>query len=225
MTETDRSPEGTTVVLIRHGETLGNREGRFQTYDTPLSDVGRAQAERLAARLASEPPAQALYTSDLARARETAAIVGRRIGLTPVEDRALRELDVGDWKGLLRADVLGHRSGGFDAWLVGGALERLPGDAGECAADVAHRALAWLERTVARHHGERVIAVSHGLTLAILLAEVQGWDRAEALASRSTGQGNTAVNIVEVDAGGERRCLLLGCTAHLDAPSLAPRAV
>jgi broad specificity phosphatase PhoE len=111
----------TTLVLVRHGETLGNREGRFQVYDTPLSDAGRIQAARLAERLAGEPPADALYASDLARASETAAIVGRRLGLPPIADAALRELDVGDWKGLLRSDVLAQapvRSSGCRARRV-----------------------------------------------------------------------------------------------------------
>jgi broad specificity phosphatase PhoE len=219
-------PPSTTLVLVRHGETLGNREGRFQVYDTPLSDAGRAQAARLAERLAAEPPADALYCSDLARASETAAIVGRRLGLAPIADAALRELDVGDWKGLLRAEVLSRSPGSFDEWFATGAIERLPGEAGECAEDVAQRALAWLERTVERHRGGRVIAVSHGLTLMILLAEIHGWDRVETFRTSRAAQGNTAVNVVEIRADGGRTCTLLGCTAHLDGlASIESRAI
>jgi broad specificity phosphatase PhoE len=206
----------TVLILVRHGETLGNREGRFQRYDTPLSDLGRAQAARLAERIAGEGPIHAIYTSDLARAHETAAIVGARIGLTPAPDRALRELDVGDWKGLHRSDVMEHVPGGFEGWLAAGGLERLPGEAGECCDDVARRGLACIEEIAARHPGQRVLIVSHGLMLSILLGEIHGWDRAEMLRTRRAGQGNTAVNIVEVDASGVRRCTLLGCTAHLD---------
>src|SRR5436309_13776547 len=86
----------TTLVLVRHGETAGNRDRRFQTYDTPLSDTGRAQAQRVAERLAAEGPFDALYASDLARTRETAEAIGARLGLTPVFTPALRELDTGD---------------------------------------------------------------------------------------------------------------------------------
>lgn len=221
----DRISSPTTLILIRHGETLGNRDGRFQTYDTPLSEEGRRQAALLAERLAAEGPVDALYTSDLARAQETAAVVGRRLGLTPVSDPALRELDVGDWKGLLRAEVAERHPGGFEGWLVGGGAVRLPGEAGECCGDVTARAVAWLERVLARHPGERVAAVSHGLTLTILLALLQEHDPQEALRTRSLGLGNTAVNVVEVDAAGARRCLLLGCTSHLDAPTVESRAV
>jgi broad specificity phosphatase PhoE len=215
----------TTLILVRHGETLGNRHGRFQTYNTPLSDEGRRQAALLGERLAAEGPIDALYSSDLGRAHETATIVGERLGLTPVSDRALRELDVGDWKGLLRSEVAERHAGGFEGWLAAGGEMRLPGDAGECCDDVAARVTAWLERVLAQHPGERVVAVSHGLTLMILLAVLQELDPREALRTRTVGQGNTAVNIVEVDAAGARRCLLLGCTAHLDAPSVESRAV
>jgi hypothetical protein len=130
---TESPPDATTftvLVLVRHGETLGNREGRFQTYGTPLSDTGRTQASRLAERIAAEHRVRAIYTSDLTRALETATIIGDRLGLTPIPDRAFRELDVGDWKGLLRPDVMEQFPGGFDGWLADGGREPLPGAEG-----------------------------------------------------------------------------------------------
>jgi len=215
----------TTLVLVRHGETAGNREGRFQTYDTPLSPAGRAQAARLAERLAADATFDALYSSDLRRTMETAEIVGERLGLQPTPEVALRELDVGDWKGQLRTDVLDHASGGFEAWVLAGGLDRLPGAEGECSEDVSRRARSSIDAIVQRHRGELLLVVSHGLTLAILLAELQGWDRAETLRERRAPQGNTAVNVLEVDDTGTWRCLLLGCVAHLDQPPVATRAL
>lgn len=215
----------TTLVLVRHGETAGNREGRFQTYDTPLSPEGRAQAMLLAERLAVEPPVEALYASDLRRAMETAEILGARLALTPVPCAGLRELDVGDWKGLHRSEVIALYPGGFAGWLAAGAISPLPGDAGECSEDVAVRARAALDAIAARHAGGRVLAVSHGLTLAITLAGIHGWDRTETLRTGRAAQGNTAVNVVEVDHDGSWRCLLLGCVRHLEAPSTEARAV
>jgi phosphoserine phosphatase len=141
--------------------------------------------------------------------------LGNRLRLTPVPLPALREMDVGDWKGLLRSDVLDRYPGGFEGWLAAGGVERLPGETGECCDDVARRASTTLAAITTRHAGERVAVVSHGLTLAILLGEIHGWDRAETLRTRRAGQGNTAVNVVEIDGAGTRRCLLLGCTAHL----------
>ena len=219
---TTPSSTSTVLLVVRHGETLGNREGRFQVYDTPLSDTGRAQAARVAERLAAEEPIDALYTSDLIRALETATIIGDRLGLTPVAHSGLRELDVGDWKGLLRADVLDQYPAGFEGWLAAGGMKPLPGAAGECCDDVARRGTAALDEIARQHAGQRVLIVSHGLTLAILLGEIHGWDRAETLRTGRAYQGNTAVNIVEVDVAGARRCLLLACTAHLDEGPAAP---
>ena len=206
----------TTLILVRHGETQGNREGRFQTYDVPLSKEGRAQAERVAARLAAGPRVHAIYSSDLRRTMETAAIIGARLGLAPVADPALRELDVGDWKGVMRTELEERHPGFLEQWVAGGGVERMPGPAGECVADVARRVSAFFDAVVARHRGERVVLVSHGWALTILLAYVHGWDHAEAFSSRRVILGNTALSIVEVDEAGERRCTLLGCTEHLD---------
>ena len=205
----------TVLILVRHGETAGNQEGRFQVYETPLAEDGRRQARRLAERIAAESPVHAIYTSDLARARETATILGARLGVEPVLDRGLRELDVGEWKGLLRDEMTAQYPGGFEAWLARGCAERAPGESGECADDVALRAAACVDHILTQHPGGRVVVVSHGLTLAILLAHLQGWERTEALRTRRTSHGNTAMSLVEVDTAGARRCLLLACTAHL----------
>ena len=90
----------TTLLLVRHGETDWNAEGRLQGQtDRPLNDFGRRQAQQLAEQLGGEE-FEAIYSSDLARARETAEIIGRRLGL-PVElDPDLREKDWGNWEGL-----------------------------------------------------------------------------------------------------------------------------
>src|SRR5438067_653351 len=125
----------TTLFLVRHGETLNNRAGRFQPYDTPLSDEGRAQARQLAERLAGEKPIHALYSSDLARTMETAQIVGKRLGLEPEPHRGLRELDTGAFKGRLRSEIDAEDPGRLERWIAAGGLERLPGPEGECVGD------------------------------------------------------------------------------------------
>src|SRR5204862_7367541 len=90
----------TTLLLVRHGETDWNAEGRLQGHtDRPLSDYGRRQARELAGDLENEGLV-AIYSSDLARARETAEIVGERLGLPVALDPDLREKDWGTWEGL-----------------------------------------------------------------------------------------------------------------------------
>jgi 2,3-bisphosphoglycerate-dependent phosphoglycerate mutase len=90
----------TTLLLVRHGETDWNADGRLQGHtDRPLSAFGRRQARQLAEELADES-LEAIYASDLARARETAEIVGERLGLPVVLEPDLREKDWGTWEGL-----------------------------------------------------------------------------------------------------------------------------
>lgn len=94
----------TVFLLVRHGETDWNAEGRLQGHtDTPLNDFGRSQAQTLAEILAVEK-LDAVYASDLARARETAEIIGGRIGLPVVLRADLREKDWGTWEGLTSAE-------------------------------------------------------------------------------------------------------------------------
>ncbi len=107
----------TTILLARHGETDWNRENRFQGHaDPPLNETGRAQAAELAAALANEPLA-AVYSSPLRRAFETAQIVGAPHGLEPVPVDALREVDVGSWQGLTRAEIEERFPEQFARWL------------------------------------------------------------------------------------------------------------
>jgi broad specificity phosphatase PhoE len=107
------------ILLARHGETDDNVPPlRFQGQrDTPLNDNGRAQARELAERVAAlDPPVASLWCSDLSRARETAEIVGERIGLTPREDARLREGWRGDWEGFLFDEVAASDPERYAAW-------------------------------------------------------------------------------------------------------------
>jgi broad specificity phosphatase PhoE len=126
----------TTLLLVRHGETDWNADGRLQGHtDRPLSDFGRRQARQLAEELAGDE-LEAIYSSDLARARETAEVVGERLGL-PVElDPELREKDWGNWEGLTaverdRVEFVGESTEAHQGRTLG-ALRRIaehhPGD-------------------------------------------------------------------------------------------------
>ena len=95
----------THVYLVRHGETAWNRERRFQGHqDVPLSPAGLFQAERLAQRLKSET-FDAVYSSDLKRAVQTAEIVARELALPVVTLKGLRERSMGEWEGLTQEEV------------------------------------------------------------------------------------------------------------------------
>jgi len=133
------------ILLARHGETDDNVPPlRFQGQrDTPLNDAGRVQARELAERVAAGPPIRSLWSSDLVRARETAEIVGARIGLAPRLDARLREGFRGDWEGRLFDDVAAAEPERYAAWRRAGASFRFPG--GESLAEQQARVLAALD--------------------------------------------------------------------------------
>jgi len=107
------------ILLARHGETDDNVPPlRFQGQrDTPLNDNGRAQARELAERVAAlDPPIASLWCSDLSRARETAEVVGERIGLVPRVDARLREGWRGEWEGFLFDEIAASDPERYAAW-------------------------------------------------------------------------------------------------------------
>jgi probable phosphoglycerate mutase len=116
------------IRLARHGETNDNVPPlRFQGWtDTPLNDTGRGQARELADRVAGDEIAS-LWASDLSRARETAEIVGARIGLEAVLDSRLREGARGRWEGRLMQDIERDEPELYAHWRRGGADFRFPG--------------------------------------------------------------------------------------------------
>jgi probable phosphoglycerate mutase len=160
----------TTLVLIRHGETDWNRENRFQGHaDPPLNDPGRAQARALAGELGVERFA-ALYTSPLRRAAETAAILASELGVEPVRDAALEEVDVGSWSGLTRDEVEERFPGGYARWLEHGH----GWDDGETYEELGGRVVAGLLSIGARHPDVAVLAVTHGGPIRSALAAAEG---------------------------------------------------
>jgi broad specificity phosphatase PhoE len=141
----------TELLLVRHAETDWNRDKRFQGHaDPPLNARGREQAHALADSLAADPPT-AIYASDLARAAETAAIVGARLEVPVVQEVGLREIDVGSWQGLTREEI--------DRRFPNGEWD------GETYEAHRERVLEAVDRIAARHPGERVLVVAHGGTM------------------------------------------------------------
>ena len=142
----------TTFLLVRHGETDWNRDGRWQGHaDPPLNETGRRQAHAVAEQLA-DVPVDAIYSSDLRRAFETAEIVAARKGMTPRPMASLREVDVGSWSGLTRAEI----------------AERFPGmesHDGETRDEHGARVRDELRRLIAAHPDGRVLLVTHGGSL------------------------------------------------------------
>jgi probable phosphoglycerate mutase len=163
----------TELVLIRHGETVWNVQGRYQgQQDSPLTPNGIAQAEAIAAHLHNQGLA-ALYASDLGRTLETARAIAARAGLPVVSDPALRERNLGIFEGLTREEAEASYPQAIARYLAREPDFAPPG--GESLLDLSTRAEAILGSLAERHRGKRVAVVSHGALLTVFTLAMQGW--------------------------------------------------
>ncbi len=163
------------LVLLRHGRTAWNLIGRAQGHgDVPLDDVGHAQAKAAAGLVSARRPAQ-LWSSDLARARQTAEHVAEACGLPVQVDPRLREFDVGERQGLTWAESVERFPWIADGVGLGERLAGVPG--AESDADVRGRIVPALEDVLASlTAGETAVVVTHGAALKIAVAGLLGWD-------------------------------------------------
>jgi broad specificity phosphatase PhoE len=155
------------ILLARHGQTDFNAPPtRIQgSLDPPLNATGLAQARELAELVAGEG-IRALYASDMRRARMTAEIVGRRIGLEPVIEPRVRECDWGSWEGMLVEEIARDHPERWQAWLDAGEAFRFPD--GESLAEHMQRTAAALDDI---RGGELpALVVCHGGTIRVALA-------------------------------------------------------
>lgn len=227
-----------TILLIRHGETASNAEGRIQGHlDVPLSDVGRAQAVRLAVRLARlwdsgiptdfpVPPPCAIFTSDLSRASETARIL--RSGVLALrflpftETPLLRERGFGAWEGLTSADVRARYSDGAPLWTApqnppgsetwGEVWERM----GAAFQHIRERLPEVSERD-SRSVVRSVVIAGHGGSLRMLLARALGLGPEAAYAFRLNNTSLSAATFLGLGTTQIKgRIVLVNDTAHLE---------
>jgi broad specificity phosphatase PhoE len=184
----------TRITLIRHGRTAWNAIGRWQGHAcVPLDDEGQRQAALLAQHLAKAgEQVTALYTSDLSRAQQTAQIIAQRLGIAVQPDSRLREIDMGEWQGLTRAEIMAWDSERFQ--IVMADPENNPRPSGECGADVARRLQTAITDYAANHPGGHVLVVSHGSAIYNLLYHLK-------LVDNFHGPlGNTALSRLIYDA-------------------------
>ncbi len=201
-----------TLILVRHGQARSS-DGSYD-HETPLSDLGRRQADAVADRLAAEPSYAAVYTSPYARAVETAAPLCERLGVEPIVDQRLREFELGEMSVPefieSRPDLL--------VWQPDHRGKPDGGTLGEFAARLA----AFCDDTVGRHAGERVVVTAHAGTIDAMIRWAVGlppsspWEHEVDLA-------NGSITEIEywprgrVPGGAPRYAVLVrvGDTAHL----------
>ena len=200
------------LILIRHGETSWNWERRIQgcRSDTELSQRGKEQAEKIALLLGKQK-VDAIYSSPLKRAMDTAQAIAQAYGLEVNVAPELREIDAGELEGLFE-DELGKRYEGFwREWRKGSPSLPLPG--GESLEGLQRRAWGEIERMMERHPNEIVAVVSHLFANLAIICQALGLDLGN---MRRLRQDPAAINILEITQRGNS-LLLFNDTCHLEA--------
>jgi probable phosphoglycerate mutase len=153
-------PDDTTLILVRHGETAWNVENRWQGQkDSSLTDLGREQARRVAARLAAVK-VSAIYSSDLGRAKEVAAIIAATHNLSVIESEDLRERSYGVLEGKTSKDAAASEGVWFLRWQADHLRQAPP--AGENEQMVGDRVMEALSQIAESHPGQTVAISTHG---------------------------------------------------------------
>ena len=209
----------TVIYLTRHGQTEWNRQGRLQGHrDSPLTNLGRQQAEWLKERLAGEP-LEAIYSSISRRALETASILRgeRTTAIQPLEE--LREINLGIWEGMETEQIAVDYPVAYAQFFAEPELyvpPTCPGSgtntsSGESYRQLQERALPVIERILAAHPGQRVLVVTHRITLKVIMAYYQRKVLCEV--GKLPDILPTALCKVKV-SGGLPQVALLGDTSH-----------
>jgi probable phosphoglycerate mutase len=203
----------TRLSLVRHGATQATAEDRFSgSIDVDLSEEGRAQAGRLAERLAHEKVC-AVYCSPLRRTRETAEILAKPHGLGVATRDGLREISHGRWEGLTRREVEERFGEEYGAWETD-PFTFAPQD-GESGLDVLARAMPVIREMVVAHEGEGIVVVSHKATLRLILSSLLGFD-ARGYRDRLE-QSPACLNVVDFKDPVRARLMLFNDTSHYAA--------
>jgi broad specificity phosphatase PhoE len=201
----------TRVVLLRHGETEWNRVERFRgRIDVELNQMGQRQALAVARRL-SAWQIEAIYSSPMKRALQTAQPVAEACGLDVAILEETIDVDYGAWAGLSAEEARALYPEVYGTWVHTPLLTQFP--QGENLQQVQTRSWSALEETCSAHEGGAILLVSHVVVNRVLICAALGlvddafW---------KIGQDNAAISVLE-GANGHYRVLLLNDTCHLDS--------
>lgn len=182
----------TKVIFIRHGQTSWNKEKKYQGHsDISLNENGLRQAELVGKRLAEEK-INAIYSSDLLRACQTAECIAQYHALPIIAKQGFREINFGVWEGLTYQEIM-------EVWpAILTTMYSQPGETcppqGESFNRVRQRVIRSLQHCITKHQDETIVIVSHGGTMRMILCAALGLDLDKMWLIR---QDSTAINIIE----------------------------
>lgn len=187
----------TTIIMVRHGETEWNKEGRVQGQsDSRLTPLGRAQAKQVAERLAMES-IEVIYSSDSGRTMETAQIISDRLHLPINPEPRLREISVGFWEGLLFKEAQERYAEEYANWLKDRTQGR---GGGESLYRLRERGWSAVSDIAAANPGRTVLAVSHGGTIQAIAGHIMSIPLEKSRSLR--GMENCNMTWLEFEADG-----------------------
>jgi len=203
----------TKLFLIRHGQSAGNAEGRFGGHSaTPLSDLGCEQARLAAVALAKEN-INAIYSSDLLRAVQTAEPLARMLGIEIVTSTALRERNVGVLEGLTFDESKAAHPDDYYA-LVNRNIHHVITD-GESYRHLLNRITAELRDILRQHRGERIAIFTHTGALCFMTLHLLGAIHRNTKQTPWIITSNCGINRFEIRGPRNIRVLALNDTRHL----------
>lgn len=195
------------LMLVRHGATLWNEERRYQGQrDTPLNDLGRRQAERVAEALTGAG-VQFLVSSDLIRARDTAAIIGKSLDLPVITSTLWRERNYGRWEGLTRAEIQELYPEEWRQYRSSPAIAAPL--SGETLAELKVRAIQAMGWVLGKYQGQSGVIVSHGGLLRAILAWIANQERPQ------FHLDNGGISVVEASNMDKLKIVTINDIAHL----------
>ena len=199
----------TSIYLVRHGQTAWNREEIFRgRADVPLDETGLKQAE-LAGEYLKEVEIDAIYSSPLSRALETAEKIARFHNLKVQPFEGIVDMSFGNWEGHAHQEIKKNDSETYRRWREEPHLVRLPG--GESLDDVRVRSMAALNEVTKKHPGKALVLVSHRVVNKVLICGILGLDNSHFWQIR---QDPTAINLIQY-RNGKYILSLMSETCHL----------
>jgi alpha-ribazole phosphatase len=187
-----------SITFVRHGQTDCSRTDSFcGAVDVPLNAAGHAMARAIADAFQQRPWA-AIYSSQLQRARDTAAPLAEQLGMAVQIEPGFREISYGEWDGMLSSEVEHLYPVQFKAWSENPALSPPPG--GESALEIERRAIAAVDAIRARYADGEVLVASHKATIRIIVCSLLGID--VALFRRRVGQEVGGATVVQFKSTG-----------------------
>ncbi|MFW6135687.1 MAG: histidine phosphatase family protein [Chloroflexota bacterium] len=207
----------TRIVLVRHGQTAWNREVRFRgRADLPLHAFGRRQARATGRYLAERWPVQAVYSSPMERAMQTAQAIAEIAAIAHAHQLAaepfdgLLDIDFGEWQGHSPKELEKRHPELLRAWVNAPHTVQFPG--GESLDDVRDRVVPGLDEVIARHPGQTVAMVGHTVVNRVLLCAVLGLGNDHFWRLQ---QETCAVNVFDAAPDGTFTIVALNDTCHL----------